>query len=508
MAAAIMALTLAPYLAGAGAQDGAWRFSGFLLAVEDGHSYIAKMLQGAQGAWLYRLPYTSEPQAGAPLNWFYLLLGKLAGTEHAALVTAFHGARLLAGALMLLVTYRFLAEFVPQPALRRLGLLVVALGGGLGWLITLLFPAGLLGSLPVDFISPEAFSFLILFSLPHLALARALLLLAMLAYLHGRGWRAGLALLGVALIQPLAVAGAAVVVALDLIVGALARKAKGGGALVEPRRKLGTALTAGLVAAPVFACTAYAFAADPILRQWLAQNQLPSPHPLHYALAYGLWLAPAALGLRWLWRCDRRLAVFAAAWVLAAAALLYAPISTQRRAIEGVQAPVAGLAMAGLGAARPKARRWAMAGLALTLPTTALLWVGALRVAARPAEPVFVPAGQAAVFAWLRENGQPGDVALGAFATGNALPAYAPLTAYIGHGPETIGLAAKRPRVEAFYQAVTPDETRRALLREGGIRWVLFGPHESELGTWQAGGADYLTPRYRAGAYAVYEAAP
>ena len=37
---------------------------GFIFAVEDGNSYIAKMLSGVQGAWLFRTPYTSMQQGG------------------------------------------------------------------------------------------------------------------------------------------------------------------------------------------------------------------------------------------------------------------------------------------------------------------------------------------------------------------------------------------------------------------------------------------------------------
>src|SRR4030042_5724369 len=78
-AAAASVLPALPYLAAYSAQGEEWRFSGFLFGVEDGISYIADMRQGADGAWLFRIPYTTEPHSGALLSLPFLLLGKLAG---------------------------------------------------------------------------------------------------------------------------------------------------------------------------------------------------------------------------------------------------------------------------------------------------------------------------------------------------------------------------------------------------------------------------------------------
>jgi len=79
---ALAAITSLPYLV-AGLNQGAdWRFTGFLFGVEDGNSYIAKMLAGYQGAWLFRTPYTTVEQVGVLAFLPYLLLGKLAGGSH------------------------------------------------------------------------------------------------------------------------------------------------------------------------------------------------------------------------------------------------------------------------------------------------------------------------------------------------------------------------------------------------------------------------------------------
>jgi hypothetical protein len=504
---AVMALTTVPYLVAAAGQNANWRFGGFLLAVEDGNSYVAKMSEGAHGAWLFTLPYSTEPQRGVLVYGFYLLLGRLAGPDHDAQVIVYHAARIVFGAALLLTSYLLLAEFLPRVSQRRLGLLLVALGGGLGWLVALLFPASLLGSLPVDMISPEAFSYLVLFGFPHLAAARCLFLLGLLAYRRGRGVLAGLALVGVGLIQPVPVIVMWVVVGVYLVLSwSWRRKRREWAAWYHD---VWAGLVLGALSAPMVLYTLFVLSADPVLRQWNAQNQLPSPSPVHYLLAYGIWLAVAIPGWRVLWRRQPRLALLAGGWVAVAPFLLYAPVPIQRRLIEGIQLPLAALAVLGLTVALRRLRRWLVPVVATCLlPTSVLLWLGAVLAAQVPAEPIFHSADQVAAFAWLAHHALPGQAALSAFETGNALPAYAPLVSYIGHGPETVFLAAKAPRVAAFYCAATPDTVRLALLSDGRIAYVIAGPHERALGDFDPGHAGYLQLRFQRGAYSVYEVMP
>jgi len=266
-----------------------------------------------------------------------------------------------------------------------------------------------------------------------------------------------------------------------------------------------TAATAIAISAPLVTYNAVALGFDPVLAQWMRQNRLPSPNPVHYLLAFGVLLIPAVGGWRVLWRREARLALLAGGWVVLAVLMAYAPIPTQRRLVEGVQLPLVGLAVLGLQAlARSWRRAAALAVLSLTLPTTILLYLGALSAARYVAEPAFHPPDQLAAFDWLRLNGQPGDAALSAYETGNVLPVFTPLLAYVGHGPETIFIQDKLPRVRAFYDADTPDTERLRLLEDGGIDYVIFGPHEAALGTFDASTGAYLSRQYEAGRYAVY----
>jgi hypothetical protein len=501
VAALVIALTVAPYVVAYNAQTESWRFSGFLVAVDDANSYIAKMGQGARGAWLFRLPYSSEPQSGVFVYGFYLLLGKLAGPEHGAQVFAYHAARVVFGFLFLLTTFYFLSFFLSHFSQRLLALSLVALGGGLGWLI-----APLNVGLPVEFYSPEAFSFLMLFALPHLVAARCLLLLGLLAYLRDRPVWAGLALFGVALIQPLYVLAAWLVIGTDAMVGAIGERGKEGEwgkRLWEAARPVAVIV---LVSAPVVVYTALAFALDPVMRVWSAQNVLVSAHPLHYLAGYGVLLALAVPGWRVLRRERPRLARFVLVWALLVPLMLYAPVATQRRFIEGFYVALVAVAVLGLTVALARWRRVLIPlTLAVSLPSTAVLLAGAWGGAQQLRPPIFLPADQLAVFDWLRANAPPDAVGLSAFETGNALPAYTPLVAYIGHGPETVRAGEKLAQVARFYRADTPEAERLQLLAEGRIAYVLWGLPERTLGDFDPATAAYLRLAFRSGEYAVYE---
>lgn len=509
-AAGVMALTTLPYLVASASEADGWRFGGFLLAVEDGNSYIAKMSEGARGAWLFTLAYSSEPQRGAFMFGLHLLLGRLAGPNHDAQVVVYHLARLLFGFLLLLTSYLFLAEFLPRVRQRRLGLVLVALGGGLGWLLIPLGGSNLLDSFPLEFFSPEAYTFLTLYALPHLAIARCLFLLGLLAYLRDKRLLAGLAFFGVSLLQPLYVLVAWVVLGMDFLLSWVVAwipvsRVTPHASRLTPRSPFAF-LIITLLSSPIVLYTIYVFSIDPVLKQWNAQNLLPSPHPLHYLLGYATLLVPGIFGLWALWRRRPVLARFITSWALAVPALLYAPLTTQRRLIEGFQLPLVILAIWGLTVVLRRFRWWTLpALLSLTLTTTLLILAGGVNYARLRAEPIFHPPDQLAAFGWLAQNAEPGQVALSSFETGNAVPAYTPLIAYMGHGPETVFLAQKKPRVAAFYQSATDDTDRLHLLADGRIAFVIFGPHERALGDFDPESAEYLSWQFSSGEYSIYK---
>ncbi len=520
-AALILCATTIPYVVGWLAAGEDWRFSGMLFGVEDGNSYLAKMRIGAGGDWLFVNRYTSEPHRGALFFLPYILLGHLArllaGGQPVSvgmLLAVYHGARVVFGLALILAIYRFVAAFVRAPALRRLALLLATLGGGLGWLLSLAGLGDAFGSLPLDFYVPEGYSFLILFGLPHLALARAALLAGFLALLDAtardgamRTWLGHALLAGVAwfvtgLCVPFYIAVVYVLLGMwGLAVWVRRRR--------FPWDLFWRAAVAALVPLPLLLYSTWVFAVNDVFAQWAAQNRLPSPHPLHYALGYAALAIPAAAAIPWAWRRGAQHAgyLLLVSWLVAAPVLVYVPVNVQRRLAEGIIVPLGILAAVGLRRLAPRRRRLAQAALlALVLPTSGLLWLGGLASVLAPGRPIFRPVDEITALQALNAVAPRGAVVLSRHETGNLVPVYTDLIAFVGHGPETVDAETKERRVVAFFRnALSPDE-RAALLAE--VDYVLAGPlerAEASGGGWQAGLREVAVHGSGPGRFAVYE---
>lgn len=548
----VMALVSVPYLVGLAHSTPQMQFGGFLFGLDDMHSYLAKMRFGARDGWLLQLVYTGEPHAGGVAYAHFLALGKLAalisgeGAHVSAqmLVIAYHAARIVCGLLLLVVLYRFAAEFLEKPSQRRLAWALAALAGGLGWVLLVLSPAGE-AALPVEFYVPEAFGILSLYGLPHLALARALLLGGWMLLFRAEerrsvGYAAAAGLLwgGMSVIVPFYAALLGVLIAARLAgLWIIQRRA--------PWVQMQIAVLAGALPVALLAYNVWLFSSNPVFAAWSAQNLLVSPPPRDYLLAYGLLLALAIPGAVGLARgaaipppdalrasrspsphvergpggeaASRRLLLLI--WPPLGLLLAYAPVNVQRRLLEGVIVPLSILAALGvwrLLGERPasgKAAGWRLRqiGLAalimLCFPSTVLLLAGGALTAARPAWPIYHPADEIEALRWLDQHAPPDSLVLATFESGNVIPAYAGVRVYVGHGPETLRATLKRQQAQAFFLGGMTNGTRRALLREAGIDYVWIGPPE-QLSACTATCFNApllgLEPVYQSGRYAIY----
>jgi hypothetical protein len=510
----VMVILTVPYFVGFSAQSNEWYFTGFVFGVEDGNSYIAKMLRGSEGDWLFRTPYTAKKQEGVFAFFSYLVLGKLAASpgKHEQLVVLFHLYRIAAGILAILAIYDFIALFVAKRRLRFLGLNLACFGGGLGYILILLGENWWLGNLPLELYSPESFGFLLLLGLPHLAIARALFLWGFIFYirrdLQKGGIFAGLLWLLMGIFQPLTIVQAwAIVGGHFLYVLSLqawrwrSKKEKDWKRVQE--WFLRTAWS-GIIPLPLVLYTFIAFRLDPVVSQWTAQNLILSPHPLHYLVAYGLVLPFAIRGTSILLMSGEPGKALLPTWVLLFPFLVYAPYNLQRRLAEGIWIVLLILFLVGIEKASKLTRRTGILLLLLALPSTFILYYGAYSSASKPAEPLFRPEGEVVAFESLAEYGEKDSIVLCSYRTGNALPAWAAVFVLVGHGPESAGIAELEPQVRRFYQEETDDLERISLLREFNVDFVFWGPEEQQLGGWDPGEATFLALFFEGSGYEIY----
>jgi len=322
-----------------------------------------------------------------------------------------------------LTVYYFAAWFTPRGAGRRLSFWLVAVGSGLGWLAALTGWADRLG-LPLDFYSPEAFAFHLLFGLPHLSLTLTLLLWAVLwqlwAWQNGQ-WRyvflSGLALLAMSFVGVfyLVSVGAALTAGWLAYLWAGRRNEH---PWQSGLRKVGMMASALLMPLPVLFYNGYVFLTNPVFKLWAAQNLILSPSPAQYGLAFCLWLIPAAVAVPRIWREQNPRWLMLVGWVLLLPILVYLPFNLQRRLIMGGQIPLALLAAQGVWSwAGGSTRRWRFGAVGLVVLlslSNVMILTGAGLTVAQRQPPVFQAGAVVSAADWLAEVASADEVVLAA----------------------------------------------------------------------------------------------
>ena len=202
-------------------------------------------------------------------------------------------------------------------------------------------------------------------------------------------------------------------------------------------------------------------------------------------------------------------------WIILAAILLYAPISAQRRFVEGVQVALAIVATAGLYdvilprleqtrrfralAARPG---YSMDGLRrlvitfviviLSMASGVVLLDAVMLTTVQQPDVFFRTRAELQAVNWLRDHTARRDVVLAAYPTGSLIPARAGNAVFVGQRYETNQFADKLAQTDRFFSAQTDDVWRRDLLTRYRVGYVWFGARERALGGFDPTRADYL----------------
>ncbi len=499
----LLACSSLPYLVAWAATPENAHFTGLLVNPFDGHSYIAKMRQGLDGSFRFRLAFTPEPQTGAYLFLLHLALGHLARWTRLPLIAVYHAARLLTSATLLVTVNRFILSLGGERAQRRLALLLSAVSSGLGWLVALL------GYRSADLWVPEAFVFYSIMDTLHFPLAIALMLVVLMALARpGRqpSWRetlvAAAASVGLGVVQPFGVIPVYATLAVWLALRWLRDRR------MEWRR-VGWTAVAGLAALAYPLYGLLAIRADPALVAWSTQNQTPSPPPWDWLLSFGLL---AALALPGAVKVARRRAdggLLLLAWVIAAGVGMYAPLALQRRLALGLQVPLALLAAAGWQQViQPRLRRrrkvLTMALVAFSSLTNLFL-MAIFALGALGGEPRFyLSENEWQALMWLRAQVSHDQVVLCAPQTGMFVPAWAGQRVVYGHPFETVDAERRKAQVETYWAGEMDAVERESFLQENGVGYALVGPRELEIGDWRLEIGDWRLV-FEAGDVRVYE---
>ena len=480
-------LTLIPYLLAARLAPEGTRFSGFLINPLDGFSYLAKMKEGAEGSWLFTLPYAAQPGPGALLYIYHLFLGHVSRWTGLPLLTIYHAARVLGAFGAFVLAYLFLEWAVGDHLAARFAWVLVLVGSGFGWITTLLFHH------PVsDMLIPESIPFLAVMSNSHFALALIGILAVTLAVvmpelrLRSRILTGAAAGLGLGAVLPFSAVGPAVVLGLWVLIAWFIRErdAHDDGLRSWRDQYLLPYLSFLLMLAPWAVYDLWLSKDHPILAAWNAQNQTPSPPPWEYAIGFGVVLLLAGFGLLHRETGGRGTRSKLIVWLLAGSVLLYVPVAFQRRLSMGLFFPLCALAAYGLLWFRDRGFRLptlALIAVALAVPSNMLVLGASVAGVAGGDRELVHSNSELRAYAWLEENAAPGSLVLASARIGNRLPAFSDVRVLYGHPFETPDSEEMLEFVESLFRSPAAKEGLLQL-ESLGVGYVFYGPDERQLG--------------------------
>lgn len=516
IALAMFLLGSLPYAYGYAIAPAGMQFTGFVGRGElhsAGYMMFAK--QAREGCHLFENKLTPEPLPRAYFHPEWWLFGHVARWTGLPLIAVFHLHRAAAVAAFVFAVYYLSTRCFETVYPRRLALVLIVFGGGLGWVLwgtakayLLCAPElrqwipGLPDALPLYFRRPRdvdgTTNFGYLINKPHFMTAGATIALAYALLIHGEQTNrrrfyalSGLAGLLHVLIRAFAIRELFLVYALYPAFRAVRDR---GGALRSARR----CALAGAMLLPAVAYYLVLMAGQVLGRGGYG---IPAGTLFDYVLWYGLpfvLLAWCVVGpARFPRKSPSRLVL--SLWLLSALAFaqMYPYIKTGEEAgLFPFTIAVALLVVGGplaawlpgaepcagpdAGARRPRTlSRGAIAALVVACSlSNAVVYVRMFTVL-RPLPPsYYIRDDVRAGLDWLAAHTSPDDVVLASPVTSPFIPYYASNKVFTGHD----FLTAERPQKDAlaarFFGTEDGPGFREDLVREYGVRYVFDGPNE------------------------------
>ena len=504
---------------------------------DEAMTYLGWMRQAREGRFLMEDRVTPEDHPREYINVLFYALGTVARLGGWSLEGVYSVARVVCGALLVLLLARLARRLFDTPAAQLAALLMFLLASGWEGVAAVLekHAGGAHVSSPAWWM-PEMSTFFSFMLYPHFLAGFAAMIGALLLLL--RAWDAeGLDLklaqagrpAGRRLLAGVApAAGAGLLMAIltffhpfDVIpIFALLWTAPllfglaGYGWLA---RDWVPPIVASAVWLPAFLYNYSIFLSNPAMRAWDLQNLMTTPTVDRLLIALGLNLLLAGIALLGLRRLERRHLVMAA-WLLSVLVIIFLPLRFQRRMMGGVQFPLAALAAVSLawgagllvrlagrrGPLREHAQGAVMFGLVLVLlPLQSLTPYYLLQrewsTMKKLSPPAWLRTETAGVLRWLELNGRPDSRVLSSYEIGNYVPAKTGLRCVLGHYALTIDAESKRDEIQRFHSAEPGDDFRLAALRRWQVRYVLQTPFERRLGPFDPASRDWLKEVFRVG---------
>ena len=497
---AIMAVTSIPALFGwaHGLATGR-EFTGLqALSPGDLAVYLSYIDQGKRGAVLFENTFTTEFSPPA-LNVLWFGVGLLARTFDLSALAAYHVARVALIPAFAAAAYALCAFFFHEARHRLSAFFLFMTASGVGALLGRWFSGE--GSArgtferPIDLWVGEANAFLSSGYSPHFVASWALFLAAMLLFLFALERRRQSHAIAAG------VAGALLFQFHPFHAPTLLAVFAGFLAWHGARRTLAFSHVISLAifaasAAPMVAYHYILSHTDAAAASLLDANVTLTPSVAHIVFGFGAFafLAPIGylLSRRGEWRQWSTERGYLAVWAVVQFAMAYAPLTFQRRLLEGLQFPLVALSVPAFAYAWQRLSKFPFLVPLAAVPAALLLFFSSFHnVAANVgfyrtnSPPIFYfSVAESDALRWLRAATPQDAVFFSGFETGNMVGGWADRRVYAGHWVNTAHITVKQQRVAWFFTAATARE-RQEFFSANGISHVIIGRSEKTRG-WDA----------------------
>ena len=450
-------------------------FGGLVANPMDGQSYLAKMEEGAQGNWLFTLPYTHETGNGQPIYFFYLLLGHIEAWTTIPNVVLFHIARVLSG-IFLVITLYYLIKKTRISHTDISPLLILALGSGIGWMIL-----PWTNAIPVDFYVAEMYPFLASYTNPHFPLGLGLMIWIIIRAIEYRSWKdfVFIWITGLLLSSILQFAAVLVIIILAIYFLFIYRIEKK--FIYKPILALFTG--GGIWIGIQFLIIKF----DPLLSLWDQQNITTAPDFLTLMLGISpfiLIILPILIIKHRELTFNHYQVVFLI-WLVLGLALTYVPVNLQRRFLTGLYIPliIAFFSLLDIWAINKKLKkRIILFSFFLSIISNVIILAMGLSIMEKKDSLFFLKKNEYQGLVWIRDNSRIQDVVLASPEISLYIPSIAGRRVVYAHPYETLNAEKQKEQVETFYKGEIKNGELDKFIKSNNIRYVFNGPRERTTG--------------------------
>ena len=449
-------------------------FGGFVANPIDGQSYLAKMKEGYDGAWLFQLPFTSHPGDGQPLFLLYIFLGHISKFFGLPLIFVFHLSRVLSAGFLAFTLWVLIHKCVRLPLVNKSWALLL-FGSGMGWLL-ILFSR----NLPIDFYVAEMYPFLSAYTNPHFPLSIGILLWLFILSLEFDPKRGFLVLFvgGVLLcvILPFGIVLFACVYGCMFVSSLFEKKP------VSLQPMVSVLLGGGILLLYEF----YIIRKDPVLSLWDKQNITAAPDIITLLMGLLPCLFLVVIGARTLFKNELnpylKLLFF---WLCIGIILTYIPFNLQRRFLTGLYIPLAILGIVFLDTLQINRYRknliYAII-LIVSIISNLLLVFNGMPVGKQNEALLFLEQSEYNGLLWVSNHTDTNTVVLASAETSLFIPGMTGSRVVYGHPFETVNADVQKELVNRFFRGGMGSTEEKDFLEDNEVKYIVSGPREKDLG--------------------------